>query len=135
MASPEPGESRFGLAPLAFPALILLALGVWWFTRPTPEARKPDVPPVTMPLGERIYRGSCAGCHGDEGRGDGPVSARIVPTPTDFLKGPWKRGDSPDAIRKSIVEGVLPAMAPLRTLTDEELSALVEHVRKLATAK
>jgi mono/diheme cytochrome c family protein len=93
---------------------------------------EPSAPAVNMPPGELMYRRYCAGCHGDTGRGDGAAGVRFNPPPTDFLKRPWKRGDSPEAIRKSIVEGVPPAMGPLQTLTREELDALVEYVVKLS---
>src|SRR4051794_12575289 len=65
-----------------------------------------------LPLGARLYRAYCAGCHGETGRGDGPAGLRFTPRPTDFVTGPWKRGDRPDAIRRSIVEGVPPFMKP-----------------------
>lgn len=134
MASePEPTGTRLGLAPILVLLLALSAFGLWWFTRPEPK--QPERPPVVLTMGERIYGGYCAGCHGETGRGDGPAGGRFVPAPTDFVKGPWRRGESPEAIRKSIVEGVPPAMPPLQKLTDEELSALVEQVRKLAQVK
>jgi len=87
---------------------------------------------VRLPLGERIYKAYCAGCHGETGRGDGAAGMRFIPRPTDFVSGPWKRGDSAEAIRRSVVEGVPPLMKPEPNLKPEELDALVEHVRKLA---
>ena len=34
--------------------------------------------------GEEIYSTSCIDCHGEEGRGDGPVGVRQNPKPSDF---------------------------------------------------
>src|SRR5690606_25766916 len=36
------------------------------------------------------YRGACATCHGDEGRGDGPTASGLTPRPTDFSGATWQ---------------------------------------------
>jgi len=36
--------------------------------------------------GESVYKGNCAGCHGDDGRGDGPASTSLRPRPPDFTQ-------------------------------------------------
>jgi high-affinity iron transporter len=33
---------------------------------------------------EQLYMDQCASCHGESGRGDGPISANMEPAPTDF---------------------------------------------------
>jgi mono/diheme cytochrome c family protein len=38
----------------------------------------------SLATGQAIYRGRCAVCHGDEGRGDGPASASLNPPPADL---------------------------------------------------
>jgi len=96
------------------------------------KKQSPDNSGARLPFGERIYKAYCAGCHGEAGRGDGPAGLRFTPRPTDFVSGPYKRGNSDEAIRRSIVEGVPPFMKPEPNLKKEELDALVEHVRKLA---
>jgi hypothetical protein len=37
-----------------------------------------------MSLGEFEYRNSCAQCHGEAGKGDGPVAASLKETPSDL---------------------------------------------------
>jgi mono/diheme cytochrome c family protein len=39
---------------------------------------------ASLQQGEETYRSSCIDCHGEEGRGDGPVGVRQNPKPTDF---------------------------------------------------
>jgi len=40
----------------------------------------------TSDIGKREYVNSCAVCHGDGGKGDGPVSASLKVSPTDLTK-------------------------------------------------
>ena len=50
-----------------------------------------DQPPALMPSlarGGEIYRVKCAGCHGDAGRGDGPLAAGHDPPPANLAD--WK---------------------------------------------
>ena len=39
---------------------------------------------ASLQQGEETYRSSCIDCHGEEGRGDGPVGVRQNPKPADF---------------------------------------------------
>ncbi|MBO0742936.1 MAG: c-type cytochrome, partial [Hyphomicrobiaceae bacterium] len=34
--------------------------------------------------GKQVYVKWCAGCHGDNGAGDGPAARRMIPAPRDF---------------------------------------------------
>ena len=40
--------------------------------------------PPDLALGAKVYRASCAGCHGDLGRGDGPLAAGLDPAPANL---------------------------------------------------
>src|SRR6476619_5261692 len=86
--------------------LVVLGGVIWWLT---PKGGDPQNGKARAVTPEQLYRSYCAGCHGDTGRGDGPAAGRYVPPPTDFVKGPWKRGNNAEAIRRSIVDGVQPA--------------------------
>jgi high-affinity iron transporter len=44
--------------------------------------------PPDLALGAEVYRANCAGCHGDAGRGDGPLAAGLDPPPADLAD--WK---------------------------------------------
>jgi len=107
--------------------------------RLTPGDPLPPVAPATpdaatLALGERVYAESCAGCHGDDGRGfpepawneDGELNwAR------DFTAGFLKGGASHAALADRIRAGLPGSAMPPTRLADDELAALVAHVRSL----
>jgi len=60
--------------------------------------------------GHEVYVKYCAGCHGDNGRGDGPAAVRLITQPRDFTSGVYKF--------RSTDSGSLPMEADLyRTIT------------------
>lgn len=57
-----------------------------------------DEPPALAPSlarGGEVYRTSCAGCHGDGGRGDGPSAAGLDPVPPNLTGWQALRGQTP----------------------------------------
>jgi high-affinity iron transporter len=40
--------------------------------------------PPDLQQGEKLFAQHCAGCHGSQGRGDGPLARGMEPTPSDF---------------------------------------------------
>jgi high-affinity iron transporter len=98
-----------------------------------PEA---DAAPVVAAAisGETIYNEKgCVTCHGAQGKGDGPVGAALKPKPRNFADAKWKNGTDLASVVKSIEIGIPgTGMAPYKgVLTDEEIKAVSEHVRKL----
>jgi len=82
--------------------------------------------------GRLVYQVSCARCHGEQGRGDGPSAPELKPLPRDFQSGLLKFGTSPAAIRKVIVEGVPgTAMPSGQAISPSDIDALVAFVSKL----
>ncbi len=103
------------------------------------EAR-PFGPGDRQELAERLYGWNCMPCHGAEGKGDGPVAARLGLRPRDFSRGLYQlktshRDEMPfdDDLFRSISagfpNGAMPAFAEF---TAEERWALVDHVKSLA---
>lgn len=86
-----------------------------------------------LKLGARLFQDKCSGCHGTEGRGDGPQAARLDPPPINFH-------DRERALERSVyglystitlgVEGT--AMRPFRELSEAQRWALAFHVANLA---
>jgi mono/diheme cytochrome c family protein len=105
-----------------------------------PAEAHDDLPPgpITEAMLQRAsteYRAMCAVCHGPDGRGDGPAGATDPPatsfhSPTRLDEMP--RGATFWVIRYGL--GMPPrrsAMPAFPALTDEEVWAMVEHLKRL----
>lgn len=82
----------------------------------------------------RLFRANCAPCHGVDGRGDGPVAARLQLRPADWRTESWRRipaGDE-EALARLIKFGAPgTAMAGHESFADGEIVGLARHVRLL----
>ena len=92
--------------------------------------------------GKAIFTANCASCHGDGGKGDGPVGAALNPHPRDFTKGEFKfdaaKDGKPgsDAALTNVIKngagvyGGSPLMAPWGgTLSDADIQNVIAYVR------
>lgn len=75
----------------------------------------------------RLYAANaCAGCHGAEGKG-------VVKDSPDFSSAEWQKKKSDAQIAEDIEKGKLPKMPGYgEQLSDEEIKALVAHIRTFA---
>ncbi len=113
--------------PLILSAALLTACG-----KKPEEAPAPAAPAALS--GETVYNEKgCVTCHGPQGKGDGPVGAALKPKPRNFADAKWKNGTELAAVIKSIENGIPgTGMAAYKgSLTDEEIKAVAEYVRKL----
>ena len=86
-----------------------------------------------------LYREHCAHCHGISGDGAGPTAGFLNPYPRDFRLGKFKfkstrLGRPPtDHDLEEIIRNGIPgtAMPSFRTLTEQELAALIDYVKYL----
>ncbi|HKM99513.1 MAG TPA: cytochrome c [Candidatus Binataceae bacterium] len=79
-----------------------------------------------------IYAQRCVGCHGANGKGDGPAGKYLNPKPTDFAVS--LKGKSDDWIAKVIkgggaAVGESPTMPPGSDLSDDQVKGLVDYVK------
>ena len=70
-------------------------------------ARTPD-----LARGEEVYRGNCAGCHGDLGRGDGRMASRLDPAPSNLADWAALRDQSPLDFYRRVSIGVVGTAMP-----------------------
>jgi mono/diheme cytochrome c family protein len=85
------------------------------------------------PDGAKLYAERCSGCHGDQGGGDGPAAAALVPRPKNFHD---LGGKSVDELRAIVKKGKPGTMMPPfdGVLSDTEIDAVVRHVQHFAAA-
>lgn len=76
----------------------------------------------SLARGGQIYRESCASCHGDLGRGDGPMAVGLEPKPADLADAAGLRDASPLDFYRRVTIGVVGTAMPAfetRLSTDE----------------
>jgi high-affinity iron transporter len=73
-----------------------------------------DMPARTPSLahGATVYRSNCAGCHGDLGRGDGPLAAGLEPKPANLTDAQALKDQSPLDYYRRISIGVVGTAMP-----------------------
>jgi mono/diheme cytochrome c family protein len=93
--------------------------------------------------GKAVYTTNCQSCHGDLGKGDGPVGAALQPPPRDFSQAHFKfdtDGDGKtgtDADLTNVIRnggaayGGSPLMAPWPTLSDDDVANVIAYIRSL----
>lgn len=86
--------------------------------------------------GKQLYVTHCSGCHGPEGKGDGPGSQNINPKPANHTD-PQFMASIPDStlflvVRKGGSIAGKPTMPPFPTLTDSEIKDLLAFMRSIS---
>ncbi len=76
-------------------------------------------------LGAQLWQQNCSGCHGPEGRGDGPASAWLTPAPVNLSEHRYRRDLLTDILWNGVDGSSMPAW---RELNAEQLAALAEVV-------
>lgn len=83
-------------------------------------------------LGNKVYADRCALCHGPEGKGDGPAAAGLNPKPRNHTDGAYMSTRTDADLMQVITNGKggMPAWGSV--LSEQEIAAVLKHVRSLA---
>ena len=102
-----------------------------------------DQAPAANAEGKAVYDKWCAGCHGDQGKGDGVGAAYVLPRPRDFSRALYQirstaTGEIPtdDDIRHVVDEGMPGTSMPgwRTTLSGSERAAVVSYIKSFSNA-
>lgn len=95
----------------------------------TPE---PTPPMDETALGNKVYAERCALCHGPEGKGDGTAAAGLNPKPRNHTDGSYMKTRTDEELLTVIRNGKggMPAWGSV--LSEQEIAAVLKHVRSLA---
>jgi len=94
-----------------------------------------SVSPVRWPdilNGNKIFKTSCATCHGTNGDGNGVLAKNLNPKPTNFLNNTLMNSVSPFQIYNTIRLGISgTSMPPFNSLSDKEIWDVAFHINSL----
>ena len=142
MPDDDAPDLPLGIDPVASRRIFLGMLGLLaggatalWLLRPTvspPPAAIAGDPLLVQ--GREVFLARCVSCHGNSGRGDGPIAKGLNGPPVgDLTDAQWKHGDSPDQVLAVVAKGVPnTAMPPWSSLGDHALRAVTAYVYSLA---
>lgn len=86
--------------------------------------------PELIEKGKKTYAMYCAVCHGANLDGNGPASADSKPR--NFLKEPFKNGDSVESIEKSIRDGIpKTVMVAFPSIPEEERWGIAYYIKTM----
>ncbi|MFN3421106.1 MAG: c-type cytochrome [Armatimonadota bacterium] len=96
--------------------------------------------PDQIAEGRSLYLRHCSPCHGEGGKGDGPISKIVKPSVPDLTEGVFKFRSTPSGslptdedLRRVILEGIpsTPMMGVKGILSDEEVKSLIAFLKTL----
>jgi mono/diheme cytochrome c family protein len=108
------------------PRLSVPQSAVPWFPAPQPTSFAGD--------GRHLYEVNCSMCHGNAGRGDGPVLERMIsaygyqPAITPDLTAPQVMAAGVPGVEAFVINGVVVMPAFAKLLTPEEIRLTSEYV-------
>jgi cytochrome c oxidase cbb3-type subunit III len=120
-------------------AMLTLVAGGFIAFRMLLEPVGPAPPEVArdrlLSQGRLIYLARCVPCHGNDGRGDGPIAGQLIGPPVGNLTDQeWKHGDRPEQVVAVIAQGVPNTRMEgwSKVLDPPEVNAVAAYVYYLA---
>lgn len=101
-----------------------------------------NIPTKVTEEGKNTYKKYCSACHGEEGKGDGPLARSMLPKPRDFTRGAYKFRTTPSGslptdedIYRTISYGVPNStMIPWDILTEEQRASVIPVLKSFSEA-
>jgi mono/diheme cytochrome c family protein len=129
------------LSALASVTLIAVALpvvadhtGPWEAPRSAASKKNPHTDSADAAAGKQIYMTTCAPCHGNSGRGDGPAAAALNPKPANYTSRTIA-AESDGSLFWKLSEG-RGAMVPFKTaFSEKQRWQLITYIRTLQGKK
>jgi mono/diheme cytochrome c family protein len=94
---------------------------------------------AVLERGRGIYKASCAPCHGESGKGDGPAAGGFTPAPRDHTDRAYMSKLTDTDLAQTIQYGGAlkgkPMMPPSPQIKGDDLAAIVAYVRTLSAPK
>jgi len=95
-----------------------------------------DMSPANIALGHATYHTTCAPCHGEGGKGDGPAAIALNPKPRDHTNGAYMNKLTNAHLMQVIKGGGAqfgyPGMPAQPQLADDTVKNVIAFVRSLA---
>jgi mono/diheme cytochrome c family protein len=91
----------------------------------------------TKQLGRDLFGRHCRGCHGENGKGDGPAASFFIRSPRNLTNTDWLSAYSDAQIYNILMEGVngSPMPAFRETLSYQEAYAVIGYLRMLSNTQ
>jgi len=91
-----------------------------------PRGNAPVLPATTnTDYGQSLWRDNCSGCHGSDGRGNGPAAGWLQPAPVNLTEHRYRADLLADILWNGVYGSSMPAW---RDMNPEQLAALVAVV-------
>ena len=134
------------------PKALLSKVGLWSATAAASAALVIGIAPITAKAlniptevtedGKNTYKKYCSACHGEEGKGDGPVARSMLPKPRDFTRGAYKFRTTPSGslptdedMYRTISYGVPNStMIPWDILTEQQRASVIPVLKSFSEA-
>jgi mono/diheme cytochrome c family protein len=109
-----------------------------WQAPPEAHARRNPVAAdsASIQRGKTVYDDNCQMCHGDQGKGDGPMADTLTKHPGDLSAEKMHRLADGDLFwRISTGDEVMPSFEKEKPLTEQQRWDVINYIRTLAKQK